>query len=117
MTGFHEREQAFEAKFAHDAEVAFLATARRDRLFAEWAAERLLLSKGATVGLVSSLQALGEGPGRDTLLVGQVANAFTRYRQAMPYIDIVAALADCAARARQQATAGLLDDAGARLSP
>ena len=35
MTTFQEREQAFEAKFAHDEEFRFLVTARRVKLFAE----------------------------------------------------------------------------------
>jgi hypothetical protein len=42
---FHERERAFEAKFAHDEEFRFRVGARRDRLFAEWAAEMLGLSR------------------------------------------------------------------------
>ncbi|MGM0586669.1 MAG: ATPase inhibitor subunit zeta, partial [Pseudomonadota bacterium] len=32
MTGFDDREQAFEKKFAHDAEMQFKAQARRDKL-------------------------------------------------------------------------------------
>lgn len=38
MTTFHDREQAFEAKFAHDAEMQFRAAARRDKLLGLWAA-------------------------------------------------------------------------------
>lgn len=38
MTTFDEREQAFERKFAHDQELEFKATARRNRLLGEWAA-------------------------------------------------------------------------------
>jgi hypothetical protein len=37
-TMFHERDRAFEAKFAHDEEFRFRVAARRDRLFAQWAA-------------------------------------------------------------------------------
>ena len=33
---FHEREHAFEAKFARDQEFRFRVTARRDKLFARW---------------------------------------------------------------------------------
>ncbi len=39
MTTFDDREQAFEKKFAHDAEMTFRATARRNRLLGLWAAE------------------------------------------------------------------------------
>lgn len=38
MTTFDDREHAFEAKFAHDAEMQFRAEARRDRLVGLWAA-------------------------------------------------------------------------------
>lgn len=38
MTTFDDRERAFEAKFAHDAEMQFRAEARRNRLLGLWAA-------------------------------------------------------------------------------
>ncbi len=44
MTTFDEREKAFEKRFAHDEELRFRATARRNRLFGLWAAEKLGLS-------------------------------------------------------------------------
>ncbi len=39
MTTFDNREQAFENKYAHDAEMQFKAQARRDKLLGQWAAE------------------------------------------------------------------------------
>ncbi|MBX6427221.1 MAG: DUF1476 domain-containing protein [Variibacter sp.] len=44
MTTFDKREEAFEKKFAHDEELRFKATARRNRLLGEWAAEKLGLT-------------------------------------------------------------------------
>lgn len=41
MTTFDKREEAFEAKFAHDEELRFKATARRNKLLGLWAAEKL----------------------------------------------------------------------------
>jgi hypothetical protein len=38
MTTFDERQTAFESKFAHDAELQFKVTARRDKLTGLWAA-------------------------------------------------------------------------------
>lgn len=38
MTTFDDREHAYEAKFAHDADLRFKAEARRNRLLGEWAA-------------------------------------------------------------------------------
>ena len=37
MTSFDERENAFEAKFAHDSELQFKAEARRNKIVAHWA--------------------------------------------------------------------------------
>ena len=39
MSGFDDRENAFENKFAHDAEIQFKAEARRNKLVGLWAAE------------------------------------------------------------------------------
>jgi len=41
MTTFDKREEAFENKFAHDEELRFKATARRNKLLGLWAAEKL----------------------------------------------------------------------------
>jgi hypothetical protein len=38
MTTFDNREQAFESKFAHDADMQFRAEARRNKLLGLWAA-------------------------------------------------------------------------------
>ena len=44
MTTFDKRQEGFEKKFAHDEELRFKATARRNRLLGQWAAEKLGLS-------------------------------------------------------------------------
>jgi len=44
MTTFDKREEAFEQQFAHDEELKFKATARRNKLLGLWAAEKLGLS-------------------------------------------------------------------------
>lgn len=41
MTTFDKREEGFEKKFAHDEELKFKATARRNRLLGLWAAAEL----------------------------------------------------------------------------
>ncbi len=41
MTTFDDRETAFEAKYAHDAEMQFRAAARRNKLLGLWAASLL----------------------------------------------------------------------------
>lgn len=44
MSSFDKREEGFEKKFAHDEELRFKATARRNKLLGLWAAEKLGLS-------------------------------------------------------------------------
>jgi hypothetical protein len=44
MTTFDKREEGFEKQFAHDEELRFKATARRNKLVGLWAAEKLGLS-------------------------------------------------------------------------
>jgi len=44
MTTFDKREEGFEKQFAHDEELKFKATARRNRLFGLWAADKLGLA-------------------------------------------------------------------------
>jgi hypothetical protein len=45
MTQFNDRERAFESKFAHDEEMRFRITARRNRLLGEWAARQMGLTE------------------------------------------------------------------------
>ena len=44
MSGFDKRQEGFENKFAHDEELKFKATARRNKLLGLWAAEKFGLS-------------------------------------------------------------------------
>ena len=47
MTTFEDREKGFERKFAHDEELKFKATARRNKLLGLWAAEKMGLAGDA----------------------------------------------------------------------
>jgi len=46
MSGFQDRERAEESRFAHDAELTFKATVRRDRRIGLWIAEEFLGLEG-----------------------------------------------------------------------
>lgn len=48
MTSFDDRERAFETKFAHDEEMKFRITARRNRLLGEWAGRKMDLNQAET---------------------------------------------------------------------
>jgi hypothetical protein len=41
MSSFDKRQEGFEKKFAHDEELRFKASARRNKLLGLWAAEKL----------------------------------------------------------------------------
>ena len=47
MTTFDKREAGFENKFAHDEELRFKATARRNKLLGAWAAEKMGITGAA----------------------------------------------------------------------
>ncbi|WP_247405492.1 MULTISPECIES: DUF1476 domain-containing protein [unclassified Bradyrhizobium] len=55
MTTFDKREQGFEAKFVHDEELMFKATARSNKLLGLWAATQLGLSGDAAAGYATAL--------------------------------------------------------------
>lgn len=55
MSSFNEREQGMEAKFAHDEELRFKATARRNKLLGQWAAGLLGFDGTASEDLVTRI--------------------------------------------------------------
>jgi hypothetical protein len=55
MTTFDKREEGFEQQFAHDEELRFKATARRNKLLGLWAAEKLGLAGAAADDYAKSL--------------------------------------------------------------
>lgn len=55
MTTFDKREEAFESKFAHDEELQFKATARRNKLLGLWVAEKMGLSGEEAASYAKSL--------------------------------------------------------------
>jgi hypothetical protein len=69
MTTFDDRENAFENKFAHDAEMQFRAEARRNKLTGLWAAGLLGLSGDAAAAYaVSVVQADFEEAGSEDVV-------------------------------------------------
>lgn len=56
MTTFDEREKAYEKKFAHDQDLRFKAESRRNKMIAEWAAEKMGLTGGAVEDYVKAVR-------------------------------------------------------------
>ena len=76
MTTFDKREEAFEQKFAHDEELRFKATARRNKLLGLWAAEKMGMS-GADADAYAKAVAVAdlEEPG-DQDVLGKIRKDF-----------------------------------------
>jgi hypothetical protein len=101
-TTFHDREQAFEAKFAHDEEFRFLVVARRDKLFAHWAAGRMNLPEAAAETLVKDVLHIANGPGHDRALLDHIAGRLTGHNATVSEGELSAALNTCRQQAFQQ---------------
>lgn len=69
MTTFDNRENAFENKFAHDQELQFKVTARRNKLVGLWAAAKMgLTQEEANAYAVSVVQADFEEAGDEDVI-------------------------------------------------
>jgi hypothetical protein len=79
MTTFDDRESAFENKFAHDEEMQFRLTARRNKLVGLWAAELMgLTAEEADAYAKSVVQADFEEAGDEDVvrkLLGDLTSA------------------------------------------
>ena len=102
MSGFDDREKAFETKFAKEQDLAFRIAARRNRLLGQWAASLMGLTKEETDAYAKAVvQADFEEAGDEDVIrkvLGDLVSAGvdideSRVRQA---------LSDKAAEARRQ---------------
>lgn len=55
MSGFDEREKAFENKYAHDEQTRFRISARTAKLYGLWAAGKMGLSDDETTAYAASI--------------------------------------------------------------
>jgi hypothetical protein len=69
MTGFNDREKAFEAKFKQDQEFQFRVIARRNKLLGLWAAELMgIAADDANAYAMEVVKSDFEAPGDDDVL-------------------------------------------------
>ncbi len=106
MTTFQDRERAFEAKYAHDEEFRFLVTARRDKLFAQWAAERLDMTGDHKADLTAAVLAIRDGAGHDERVLEHMARVLSGRGKSTLRSELATALDHCGAQARQQLLEG-----------
>lgn len=102
MTTFDDRENAFENKFAHDANLHFKITARRNKLVGQWAAAKMGLTPEETTAYATAVvQADFEEAGDEDVirkLLGDLTSAGVEVDDAM----IRAALEEQMIEARRQ---------------
>lgn len=102
MTTFDSRENAFENMFAHDEEMMFKITARRNKLVGMWAAEKMGLTAEETSSYATSVvQADFEEAGDEDVvrkLMGDLTSAGVEVDEAM----VRAALDEKMVEARRQ---------------
>ncbi|MGE0061809.1 MAG: DUF1476 domain-containing protein [Xanthobacteraceae bacterium] len=102
MTTFDKREEGFEKKFAHDEELRFKATARRNKLLGQWAAEKLgLAGADADAYAKEVVMADFEEAGEDDVF-RKVRKDFDDKKVAVSDQDIRVAMNDLMAQAIQQ---------------
>jgi hypothetical protein len=112
-TTFYDREQGFEAKFAHDEAISFLVMARRDKLFARWAAATLGLSDEEGKALLKRVLAVPNGPQHDQAILPCITDLLLlQGREGWSEASLSSTLDRCMAQARTQLLerpAGLAD--------
>jgi hypothetical protein len=73
MTTFDKREEAFEQQFAHDEELRFKATARRNKMLGLWAAEKLGLGGADAENYAREIVLAAFEQGGDRAVMGKVS--------------------------------------------
>jgi hypothetical protein len=106
MTTFDKREEGFEQKFAHDEELRFKATARRNKLVGLWAAEKLGLAGAAAETYAKDVVAADfEHPGSEDV-VGKLRKDFDAKGVAASDVEIRQVMNELLAKAAAQIQAG-----------
>jgi hypothetical protein len=79
MTTFDDRERAFENLFAHDADLAFRAQARRNREIGLWAAHQLGLGGDEAEAYASRLLVVAIEQGGDDAVVAKLGEDLNKH--------------------------------------
>jgi hypothetical protein len=72
MTSFDKREEGFEQQFAHDEELRFKATARRNKMLGLWAAGKLGLSGAEAENYARSIVMAEFEQGGDSAVIAKI---------------------------------------------
>jgi hypothetical protein len=106
MTTFDKREEGFEKKFAHDEELRFKATARRNKLLGLWAASKLGLAGPDADAYAKEVVAADFEEAGDDDVFRKVQSDLTAKGAAATESEIRTAMIDLMAQAIAQIQAG-----------
>jgi hypothetical protein len=107
MTTFDKREEAFEKKFAHDEDLRFKATARRNKLLGLWAAEKLGLSGEEANAYAKSVVMSDFEEAGDHDVVRKVLADFSAANLSMSEPQVRAVMMEMLGRAVQEVQSGV----------
>jgi hypothetical protein len=102
MTMFDEREKAFEDEFAHDQEMAFRVSARRNKLLGHWAASKMGLTAEETDSYGKSIVQADFEEGGDEDVIRKILGDLTAAGVEATDEDVRQAMADVTVEARRQ---------------
>ena len=102
MPTFADREREFEARFRHDEELRFRATARRNHMLGLWAAGLLGLTGEAAQAYAKEVVAVQFEPQGDQRVVGKIAGDLAAKDATITPARVQFELEHFAAQARQQ---------------
>jgi hypothetical protein len=105
MTTFDKREKGFENKFAHDEELRFKATARRNKMLGLWAAEKMGLT-GDAANLYARDVVMSDFDAGDHNVSHKIRKDFDAKKVAVSDAEIHLAMDDLMAQAITQIQSG-----------
>ena len=106
MTTFDQRKDAYENKFAHDEELRFKATARRNKLLGLWAAEKLGKSGADAEAYAKSVVVADFEEAGDEDVVRKVKNDFALARVTVADTEIRTVMTELLIKAADDIQAG-----------
>ncbi|MFJ5369233.1 DUF1476 domain-containing protein [Bosea sp. CER48] len=106
MTTFDQRKDAFENKFAHDEELRFKATARRNKQLGLWAAEKLGKSGADAEAYAKSVVVADFEEAGDEDVVRKVKNDFALANVNASDVEIRTVMAELLLKAAEDIQAG-----------
>jgi hypothetical protein len=106
MTTFNDRKDAFESKFAHDAELRFKAMSRRNKLFGLWAASQLGQSGAEAEAYAKSVVRADIEEAGDEDVLRKVRKDLEASGKNVPDVELRRIMTELLARAVEEIQAG-----------